>query len=274
MNLTEIIKNAFIFPSKNLETLSVYAIFSLFSSVFLFEGVINIIFGIMDLSTLVIGGIYITISIIIGFITRRISIQCIKTGIDLEERLPDFDFFQSFGTGFKKIIITIVYFLIPAILAVVIGLFTNIFGYLLDLIDAIFSQTPQLLMKNPSIAAEPIYNASFSLFMSLSLTISIALIIFLIFSFFQAMAEARLANTGSLKKALNIYGAAKDITRIGVLKVIILSILIFIIVSIIEFALTFIFDRFLVLSILTIVITPYITLFGQRALGLLYSDIV
>ena len=88
------------------------------------------------------------------------------------------------------------------------------------------------------------------------------------------MGEARLANTGSLKNALNIYSSAKDISRIGVGKVLLLSIVIFVIVIIIESVLAIIFDHLQVLSILTIIITPYIALFGQRALGLLYSDIV
>jgi hypothetical protein len=77
-----------------------------------------------------------------------------------------------------------------------------------------------------------------------------------------------------LKKALNIVGAARDIKRIGVARVFLLSALIFVIVVIIEGILAVIFDQLLVLSILSIITTPYLTLFGQRALGLLYSEIV
>ena len=88
------------------------------------------------------------------------------------------------------------------------------------------------------------------------------------------MAEARLAHTGSLLKALNFISAAKDLKMIGLGKVILLSILVLVIVSVIEMVLTFIFDHLVVLSILNIVITPYIALFGQSALGFLYSDIV
>ena len=273
MEITEIVKNAFLFPSKNLETLSVYAILSLLSGAFAIEGVVTLIFGIIDIGNLVIGAIYIIIAIIIGLITRRISIQCIKSGIDLEEKLPDFNWWQSFGTGFSKIIITIYYFLIPAILVVLIGLITNIFGNIINFAQVLYLQAPNILMGTVTVK-DAIYHAAFPLLISLAITISLGAIIFLIFSFFQAMAEARLANTGSLKTALNIYGSAKDISRIGVGKVILLSILIFVIYSIIETILAIICNQFLVLSILTIIITPYIGLFGQRALGLLYSDIV
>ena len=240
MDLTEIIKNAFIFPSKNLETLSIYAILSLLSAAFIVEGIVTCIFGIFDIVNLVIGIICIIIAIIIGLITRRISIQCIKSGIDL-----------------------------------FIGFITNIYGNIIGFCQEITTQVPATLIMGGSISViDAIYSAALPLLISLVITISAAIIIFLIFSFFQAMGEARLANTGSLKSALNIYGAAKDIKRIGVGKVILLSILIFVIVTIIEIVLTIIFDHLLVLSILNIVITPYLALFGQRALGLLYSDIV
>ena len=88
------------------------------------------------------------------------------------------------------------------------------------------------------------------------------------------MGEARLAHTGSLKSALNVHRSAKDISSIGVGRVFLLSVVIFVLFTIMEGILTFIFSHLLVLSILTIVITPYFTLFAQRALGLLYSDIV
>ena len=274
MDITEIIKNAFVFPSKNLETLSIYAILSLLSGAFAVEGVITFIFGIIDIGNFLIGAIYIIIAIIIGLITRRISIQCIKSGIDLEEKLPDFNWWQSFGTGFSKIVITIFYFIVPALIVVFIGLITNIYGNIIYFCQELVSQAPKIIMGGSAVATDAINSASFPLLASLAITISLGLIIFLIFSFFQAMGEARLAHTGSLKAALNIYRAAKDISRIGVGKVIILSVLIYVIVLIIEIFLTLIFDHLIVLSILTIITTPYLALFGQRCLGLLYSDIV
>ncbi len=271
MDITEIIKNALIFPSKNLETLSIYAIFTLLAAAFTFQGIVTLILGIFDLKNLIIGGVYIAIAIIIGFITRGISIECIKTGIDLEEKFPDFKWWSSLTTGVNKIVITVFYFLIPALIAVFIALITNVVGNILNVFDAIVLHASTLFIGTYENAVSI---ASFQLFVSLAITISAALIIFLIFSFFQAMAEARYAHTGSLKKALNLIGSIRDISRIGVGKLVILSVLIFVIVTFIEGILALVFDHLFVLSILTIVITPYLALFAQRALGLLYSDIV
>ena len=87
------------------------------------------------------------------------------------------------------------------------------------------------------------------------------------------MGQARLANTGSLAEALNIIEAAKDLTRIGLGKVIAVVLLVIIIVAIINAILGYIFGRIPLLSIISIVIAPYLTFFTLRAYGLLYSDI-
>ena len=273
MNITEIIKNALIFPSKNLETLSLYAILLLLSGAFTFEGVVTIISGILNIWNLVIGGIYLLIAFIIGVNTRRISIQCIKTGVEMEDYFPDFQWWGSLGTGFSKLIITIFYFIVPALVILLLAIITNVFGGILDVIQAIISQLPYILIGSTNLV-DVISGSSIPLFISISITFSVGMIVFLIFSFFQAMSEARLAHTGSLKNALNIYGAAKDITRIGIGKLLLLSLLIFVIVIVIEFVLTSIFNHFIILSILNILIVPYIALFTYRALGLLYSEIV
>lgn len=273
MDIKEIIKNAFLFPSKNLETLSIYAILSLLSGAFAVEGIISIVMGLVDIVSLVIGIVCIIIAIILALITRRISIQCIRSGINLEEKLPDFNWWGSLGTGLNKIIVSIVYFFLPLVIVVIVALLTDVLGNLMNAGQIIMSQLPALVMGNVT-PMDVVYQSMLPLYISLSISISVGLIAFLVFSFFQDMSEARLAHTGSLKNALNIFGAARDIKLIGVGKLLLLSILIFFVVLAIEFVLTFIFDHLIVLSILNIVITPYIALFSKRALGLLYSDIV
>jgi hypothetical protein len=114
-----------------------------------------------------------------------------------------------------------------------------------------------------------ISQALINLAISLATTVAIGVIVFVIFSFFQSMAQARLANTGSLGEALNVMEAAKDLRRIGIGKVIIVVLLIIIVVAVINMILSII----PFLAILSIIITPYLVIFAQRAIGLLYSDI-
>ena len=188
--------------------------------------------------------------------------------------MPDFKWWQSFGTGLNKLIVTIFYFLVPALIIVAIALATNVIGGITALTQGITTLVSNVITGDVVAASDAIYHASLPLMVSVSITISLAMILLLIFSFFQAIGEARLAHTGSLKNALNIIGAARDIKRIGLGKLILLSVLLYVIITIIQFILTIFFNQLPVLSILFIIITPYLELFGQRSLGLLYSDIV
>jgi hypothetical protein len=88
------------------------------------------------------------------------------------------------------------------------------------------------------------------------------------------MGEARLAATGSLKEALNIFESAKDLKRIGIARAVIVIALVLVIIIGIELILSLILGNYsFILSTFTIIITPYFVLVLQRALGLLYSDI-
>ncbi|MBQ8018084.1 MAG: DUF4013 domain-containing protein [Methanobrevibacter sp.] len=273
MDITEIIKRAVVFPSKNLEILSIYAIMSVLAGAFAVEGVVTFISGIINIANFVIGATYIAIAIIIGIITQRISVQCVKSGIELQDKIPDFKWWGNWGLGLKKIVITIFYFIVPALIVIFIALITNVYGNLINIAQAITVQISPILMGSIT-AEDAITQASFPLFVSLAITLAAGLLLFLVFSFFQVIAEARLAHTDSLIKSLNFISAAKDLKMIGVGKVILLSIIILVIVAVIELILTFIFDHLVVLSILNLVITPYIALFSQSAMGFLYSDIV
>ena len=87
------------------------------------------------------------------------------------------------------------------------------------------------------------------------------------------MGDARLANTDSLGEALNIVEAFKDITRIGVGKVIAVILLSCIIIAVINGVLGILYGRVPFLSFLSIIVAPYLMFFTHRATGLLYSDI-
>jgi len=185
-----------------------------------------------------------------------------------------FEWWDNFITGFNYFIVSIVYFIIPAFITVVVGYITNVFGNIMVVAREIVSQTHSAYLGTSSaIAYDAIAQAMVNLAISLAVTITVAIILFVIFSFLQTMAEVRLAKTGSLTEALNVFEAAKDIARIGVSKVIIVILLVVIIVAVIEMVLSAIYSYVPLLSILSIIISPYLVFFTHRAVGLLYSDI-
>ena len=270
MDVIEIIKDSFVFPSKDLKVLLIYIVLSLLAGAFGVGGTLLYIGGFITPECFMWGGIACIISMVIGWILSGFLISVIKSGIDQDDEVPGFVWWDNFITGFYDFIVSIVYFIIPAFIVFVVGYITNVYGNFLIVAQEFVSQAGTIYMgASTSFVSDAVVQAFANLMVSLAATLTVAVIVFVIFSFFQTMAQARLANTGSLGEALNVVEAAKDISRIGIGKVIIVVLLIIIIVAIIEAVLSII----PFLSILSIIIGPYLLLFGQRAIGLLYSDI-
>ena len=274
MDVIDIIKDSFIFPSKDMKTLLIYVLLSLIAGAFSFIGILVYILGFVQPECFMWGGMAIVVSMLIGWVMYGYSVSVIKSGIDLSDEVPKFEWWENFIIGFDNFIVTIVYFLIPAFITLIVGYMTNIYGNLFIVGREIYLQTHYAYMGSSSaVAFNTISQALANLVVSLAITLTAALVIFVIFSFLQTMAEARLANTGSLSEALNVFEAAKDIGRIGIGKVIILIILVIVVTGVVEMVFSALFNIVPILSILSIIVTPYLLFFAQRAVGLLYSDI-
>ena len=276
MNITEIIKDAFLFPSKNTGRFAIYLLLSVLMIGFALGGAFTYALGIIDAENYLAGGVYLIISILIGLIIAGYHINVIKSGIEHDDNVPVFELYENFMTGFDNFIVSLVYFIIPALIVILVGFDTNLFGNAIAVVKEFVLQIFNVYIMGGSIdiAVNAISLALTNFLNSLAITITAALILFLIFSILQLMAEARLANTGSIREALNILGAAKDITRIGVGKVILLLLAVVVVIAVIEIILIIALSYFpFLLSIIYIIMTPYIVLVTQRAIGLLYSDI-
>ena len=276
MEIMDIIKNAFIFPSQNLEKLVIYIVLTFVMGLLIAGGVVSGVFAVMDNSIyFVITAILAIIAIAIALIISGYQIGIIKSGVDQVEEAPSFDWINDLVTGIKALIVSIVYFIIPAIIIAIVALITNIPGQVVDI-----AQQAALAPANATAVASgaaPIATisdaAAASLFGSIAITGIIALVLIIIFAFLATMANARLANTGSLGEAVNVVEAFKDITRIGVGKVIAVILLSIIVVAIIQGILGYLYGQVPQLSIISVIVTPYLTFFTSRVTGLLYSDI-
>ena len=102
----------------------------------------------------------------------------------------------------------------------------------------------------------------------------ITFIVTIIFALGMMMAQCRLAKTEDFGYALNIGEAIKDVTRVGLLKLLLLIILIFIIVFILVFIVAAIAQwNSTIGGILFGILGVYIVFFVARATGLLYSAV-
>ena len=277
MEILDIIKNAFIFPSQNLEKLAIYIVLMFVVGLLIGGGAILAVLSIDNQFVLAIVGVILFIlGIILSFIISGYQLGILKSGIDQVDEAPSFDWKNDLINGIKVLVVNIVYFIVPAIIVAIIGLITNIPGNIAKVAEeAALSPANATAMANSTgIATQAISDATMSgLITSLAITGIIAVVIFIIFAFLVTMGESRLANTGSLGEALNIPEAFRDLTRIGIGKVIAVILLTVIVVAVIEAIFGYVYGRIPQLSILSIVVTPYLAFFTQRATGLLYSDI-
>ena len=275
MEITEIIKDSLMFPANNLKALAIYIAITFVMGILVAGGIFSAL-GIQNSALYgILSFILFIIAILVGFILSGYEIDIIKTGIEFEDLAPDFDWKADLIRGIKAIIVAIVYFIIPAIITLIVAFITNVPGNIVNMTQYI-NQTA--VNANGTVVANSLLemvpdSVMSGLVGSISITLLVAAVLFIIFSFIQVMANSRLANTDSLGEALNIPEAVKDISRIGVGKVIATIILVFIVALVINAILSAVYQQVPQLSILNIIVTPYIMFFTNRATGLLYSDI-
>ena len=277
MEITEIIKEAFIFPSQNLEKLAIYIVLTFVLALLAVFGVITALLGINDGSFyFVLTFIFLILGIIVALIITGYQVGVLKSGIDHDESAPSLELKNDFITGLKMLAVSIVYFIIPAIVGWIMVFITNIPGQIMDIVQktAVSHANATAMAGSSSTVVTGVSDAAIaSLTGSITVSALVTLVVFIIFAFLQAMGESRLANTGDLGEAINIPEAFRDITRIGVGKVLAVILLIVIIILVIQAILGYLYGQIPYLSILGIIVTPYLAFFSQRAIGLLYSEI-
>lgn len=277
MEITEIIKEAFIFPSQNLEKLAIYIVLTFVLALLAVFGVITALLGINDGSFyFVLTFIFLILGIIVALIITGYQVGVLKSGIDHDESAPSLELKNDFITGLKMLAVSIVYFIIPAIVGWIMVFITNIPGQIMDIVQktAVSQANATAVAGSSSTVVTGVSDAAMaSLAGSITVSALVTLVVFIIFAFLQAMGESRLANTGDLGEAINIPEAFRDITRIGAGKVLAVILLIVIIILVIQAILGYLYGYIPYLSILSIIVTPYLAFFSQRAVGLLYSEI-
>ncbi|WP_407415857.1 DUF4013 domain-containing protein [Methanobrevibacter sp.] len=276
MEIMDIIKEAFVFPSEDIGKLAIYIVLTIVVGGLAVGGAISTIFSFIDSGAYAIVGVILFIlALILGFIISGYQIAIIKSGIDKSEA-PEYEWKKNLIDGVYCLIISIVYFIIPAIIVLIVGFITNVPGNLQAVLqEAVVNSVNATATANTTLPAVSTVSDALigNLAVSIAITALVALILFIIFAFIQTMAQSRLANTGSLGDALNIPEAFKDIGRIGWGKVIAVILLVIIITVVINGIIGFITNYISAIGIVSIIVTPYLIFFAYRAVGLLYSDI-
>lgn len=217
-------------------------------------------FGITG-SILSIGGI---IGFIFALVIAGYGLSIIKENISLSKIIPDFDWGDNIVNGIKLWILEIVYFLIPVIILIVIGAFTIDGNAVQSLMNYISYSSNATIPAN---LIEPVLT-------SLGIVSIVAFILAVIFGLMAFVGTCRLAKTDSLSEGLNFKKVISDIGNIGIgslIAWIILLLIILIVFGIIELIIMMI--PYVGTLISTLIISPFILLFMNSAIGRLYSQI-
>jgi hypothetical protein len=275
MEIMEIIKDSLTFPVNNLKSLAIYIIITFALGILIAGGLVSSISSFNDGMFAVLAFIFFVLVVLVGFILAGYEIDIIKTGIIQADEAPNFSWKNDLVRGIKAIIVAIIYFIVPAIITIFTAMITNVPGQIVDITKYV---TDTAVNTNATVVASSALDmvppeVMAGLAGSVSLTVLVAVVLFVIFSFFQYMANARLANTDSLAEALNIPEAFRDIRRIGIAKVVAVVVLLFIVSMVVNGIITVAGQYVPYISILSIIATPFLMFAMNRANGLLYSDI-
>ncbi len=258
MDITEILKDAVKYPFSDIKTLIIIGVICLLASLCGSLG------GFTDNSAVVIVGSI--VSLIFALVLAGYQLDIVKFGIDLEDTMPALDIKENIINGIKLVVLSIVYYIIPAIIVAVLGFAVG--GYALMGLSELNSTA----MATPADVLSAILTPE--VVSGLAIVSLIAIILFVVFTLLALMGQCRLAKTGDLGNSLSFSQSYNELREIGIGKTLGLIILLYILLCIIG------------LIMALIMIIPYIgfiiaTLFGQavilfiqsRSYGLLYSEL-
>lgn len=235
MDISDIISDALVYPINNIKALIIYVILGIIAGIAVGGSVFSLMMGAADINTALTGGLGV-IGMIIAFV-----LFLLITGYELDivkygiNRDPGAPGIDFVRQVLNAIKLIIVEFVYYIIPIIIIILLSFIFRNWIIII--------------------------------------VAFILAIIFSLALFMAVCRLAKTDSLGEALAIGEAIGDISRVGLINILLLVIVLFIIAFIIAFILLLIAKvNATIGGILLGIFAVYFSFVSFRATGLLYSN--
>ena len=223
MNLREIITDAIKFPISDTRKFLIFCALIILMS-------LSVVLPSYGLKNSTVAIILSLVTFIVLFVVLGYLMEVIKGGVENEDTLPDFDYVKQFVIGIKAMILEIIYFIIPAVIVIIIASATGLFSSFTEIIyvgiDSLANETTNM---TTIIAAVP--KSTMNTFTNaLSVTLTAAIILFIIFSLLSFTALVRFAKFESGTEGLRFIEILKDMKNIGFLKIILTLIVIYLIV--------------------------------------------
>ena len=266
MNLREIIVDAIKYPISDTRKFLIFCVLIILMSL----STILPSYGIKN-GTLSI--VLTLVTLIISIIVLGYSVEVIKCGIGGDNTLPDFDYVKQFVVGIKALILELIYFIIPAIIVMIVASATGLFSSFTKIVyssigamDKGANNVAMIMAAIPKSTMNTFTNA-------LTVTLIVAIILFIIFSLMSFAARIRFAKSGSGIEGLRFREIIRDMSKVGFVKIIVTLVVIYII----AFALSIVIGLIGLIPYIGVFIgifvgIPFMMLFAYRAIGLLFAD--
>ena len=266
MNLREIIMDAIKYPISDTRKFLIFCVLIILMS-------LSTILPSYGLKNDTLSIILSLVTLIVSFVVIGYSVEVIKGGTEGDDTLPDFDYVKQFVIGIKALILDIIYFIIPAVIVIIVayasGLFSSFTKIIYASIDAIgngASNFTAIMAAIPKSTMGAFTNA-------LTITLIVGIILFVIFSLMSFTGLVRFAKSGSGTEGLRFREILRDMSNVGFIKIIVTLIVIYII----AFALAIVIGLIGLIPYIGVFIgmfigVPFTILFLYRAIGLLYAD--
>ncbi|AMD17324.1 hypothetical protein TL18_04365 [Methanobrevibacter sp. YE315] len=237
MSVIEVISDAIAYPFSDIKKYLIVGVLTLLAGFYSVLGS----FGI-DNSILML--LAILVSIVFALILSGYGLQVIKKGIQHSNEIPDIDPVTNLVDGIKVLIIGIVYYIIPVIIAMILGVFSGLVGAGLNHTGV-----------------------------GIGVGTILAIIVVIIFSILEIVAIAKFADTGNMGDAFSFGQIFEDAKRIGILNIILFVIIALIIILILSFILGLLaIIPYIGFIIGMILLGGFIVLFYNKGIGLLYAS--
>lgn len=217
----------------------------------------------IELGSIGFNGIILTIVSIISLITNVLILgyifSIIQKTIKKIDIIPSIEISENIINGIRVFIITIIYFLMPLLISLVLAVSTGTLNKFIDVINSNAGAISNELTLN--------------LLVSFYSIMIVATILFIIFTLIETIAIARFADKGNMRAAFEFGEIFNTISNIGWGNYIIWFVSLFIILITISFIAGLI-DLIPILGIIitSLIFIPYLSIFSARSIGLIYNE--
>ena len=277
MNVTEIIKESIQYPISNLNKFFKIGILALIMTIMpLLPVYFSNFAGIQSIGSF--------ISFFISLILLGFLLSVIKVTVEGHDEIPNLESFQNVYDGLKTWVISIVYFVIPTVIVLIVASILGVFDDFIVIFGVIansgtltnpgfsYSTSSSAVMSN--LTATLPSNLLANIWTGIAITGILAICLFILFSLSYYMALARMAELGTLFSGAKVNSVMDSLGNIGWEKYIIWYILVFVIMTVLGMVIGLISTviPYVGLYVAALFITPFSILFLGRSIGLIYKE--